>query len=331
MKVLILNFNESPENYHMEMALSRACLNKKINFLTIHSFKHDYSALATSKELERNRTHYLKIQKNPECDLIISIDFPWKTDKSSLYYARVVKKHEIRKIMIMNHLIPMPKDSSFYDKVSKTDFFKLFDYSYIFRFEDPKNYPPSGPILKRDYHIDTEYYKPEKNFEKASQGIKIFTAGSKGRDFDNLLKALDKDIKLIAVSNSQIPQKENIFFFKLNQNLFNLKKLISEANFTAIPISDNEKNETAGMAIAFMSMAMGKPVLIKNTRWMRKYIKDGVNGFFYSKTAEIKEKINLIIANTNKLYGMGKKARETVVKKASLDSFAYSVLEKNLK
>ncbi|MEF3280545.1 MAG: glycosyltransferase [Elusimicrobiota bacterium] len=233
--------------------------------------------------------------------------------------------------MIINHLIPEKGHSSFYDRVSNSSFFALFEKIYIFKFEDPKNWPPKiKKVIKRNYHIDTEYYTPITK-KTTNEKITIFSGGLKGRDFEKLIKAVDNRAEIIILTNSSVKENKNTKILKLNKNLFNIKEIISKSDFSVIPISDTEMNETAGMAIAFISMAMGKPVLIRKTKYMEEYIKDGVNGFLYNEISELKLKISEIIKKREDLPSIGMLARKTITEKASLDKFAQKLLSQNTK
>lgn len=333
MKVLILNFYESPENYHLEISFIRNAIKKNISIKTIHNFKHDYSKLSTITNINKFRTHYLDININKlEYDIVFSIDFPWKMDKSAIYYLKMIKETKSKKVMITNHLLPKFGHSKFYDKVFKTNFFTVFEKTYIFDFEDENNYPKCNNVIKRKYYIDSNYYKPFNNNHKKNLFPNIFSAGSKGRDYKIFIDCVSNKANLFIVTNKKMELNEkykNVYFIDFNSNMFNLKKIISECDFTVLPISDEEKNKTAGIAIAFMSMAMAKPVLIRRTEFIEKYIKDGKNGFLYNKISELKNKIDKIFKIKN-LYNIGIKARKTIEQKASLDNFVSNVIDDNL-
>jgi glycosyltransferase involved in cell wall biosynthesis len=72
-------------------------------------------------------------------------------------------------------------------------------------------------------------------------------------------------------------------------------------------------------------MALGRPVVTKRTPYMERFIEDGRTGFLYGRLAaaeladRLKRAASLAPAAAGKL---GRAARTTVLKKASLDSFA---------
>ncbi len=331
MNVMILNFNESPENYHLEMALTRVLIKKGYSFLKIHNYKHNYSKLSTLPNPEINRINWKEFDiKSYDSDILISIDFPWKIDSSSVFYLNLIKKIKKPEIMITNHLLPVKGQSDFYDTIINTNFFKLFEKTYIFEFEDESLWPEKiNTVIKRKYYIDSEYYKPVKT-EKKAKKITIFSAGAKGRDYNSLIYACGENVNLKILTNVNIKPSPNVEIFRPGANLFNFKKIISQSDFTVIPISDNELNQTAGLAMAFISMAMAKPVLIRRTTYTEKYIKDSENGFLYNSISELKSHIKRIINQKEKLHIIGRNARKTIEEKASLDSFAQMVIEENI-
>lgn len=101
-------------------------------------------------------------------------------------------------------------------------------------------------VIKRKYYIDSKYYKPFNNNINKNIFPKIFSAGSKGRDYKILIESVKDKADIFIVTNKKIELREkykNVYFLDFNPNMFNLKKIISECDFSVIPISDEEKKQ----------------------------------------------------------------------------------------
>jgi glycosyltransferase involved in cell wall biosynthesis len=99
----------------------------------------------------------------------------------------------------------------------------------------------------------------------------------------------------------------------------------------AIPLKDGCVNDAAGNSIAFIGMALGKPVLTRRTPYMEGFVRDGVNGFLYDKLspAAVEKGLRRISAlSPAALVRLGAAARKTILQKASLDRFCDSFLER---
>ena len=69
------------------------------------------------------------------------------------------------------------------------------------------------------------------------------------------------------------------------------------------------------------AMAWGKPVVTTNIGWIPELITDGINGFLVKPgdTDGLADKIEMVLANRELAQAVGKKARETVEEKFSVD------------
>jgi len=337
MKILLLNFYQSPENFHFEQAMTRNINKlKNINLDIAHNFNFDFSPLASTKNLKGIRKHFSQIKSNKNYDAVISIDFPWKMDSSNPVYVKLIKSAR-KKIMIMNHLTPSDKDSPFYEYLKKRDFFLIFDAFYFYAFDSCALLPDlkKNAIRFRNYYIDSLYYSPSKKCE-FSENITFFIAGSKERNFDVIEKILklDKRIKVLIMSNSQIKipsnYKKRALLLNLNENIFKIKENIEKSDIVFIPINDASLNPTAGMAVCFMGMSMEKPVLMKSRKWIKDYLIHKKNGYLYKSINEIEKNIKTVLNDKKNWLKIGEEARKTILKKASLDNFVLQILKENL-
>lgn len=327
MDILILNFHEAPENYHLEQTIVKNALKFNHSIEVIHNFKNDYSKLDTSTPYKRRHFKSITVLKKYDC--IISIDLPWNLTQDSVFYLKVLKQKNAKKLLVTNHLLPLKGESKFYDYANDKGLLNLFKYIYIYDFEDAANYPNvnRNKIIKRKYYIDTDYYRPSNTAEK-NKKFTIFFAGVKGRNYEKLIKSITGNMNLLIITNSNIKSsKPNVKILNFNKNIFNLKHYLSKSTLTILPVDEEELNPTAGIAIAFMSMAMGKPAVIRKNDYLSQYIKHEYNGFFYKKLSELLELLKYIYQNRDKLKLIGQNARKTVIQKASLNKFTREILK----
>jgi glycosyltransferase involved in cell wall biosynthesis len=162
-------------------------------------------------------------------------------------------------------------------------------------------------------------------------GNYVFSAGSAGRDFSGLALAVKRSgLALKIFSDARLPPfgaavKDSVEVFPFSKNLHNLKSAVLASRLVALPIADSHINEAAGNSIAFIAMALGKPVITKRTPYMERFIKDGKTGFFYGKLSTSDLALQLARALSFKpaaLKELGRAARSVILKKASLDAFA---------
>jgi len=339
MKILLLNFYESPENFHFEQAFIRN-INKTplVSLHVVHNFRNDYDFLRTAEVRNGWRKKYTEIPaaRVRDYDLVISIDAPWRRDAGAVFYAAVLKAARCGKTLAFNHLLPEKGHSPFYDLLKKRRFFKVFNRVYFLEFEDPSNFPElkAGAARLRNYCVDTVYYDGPVRAAKPGDGIVIFTAGSKGRNFDVLFEAVkESDVELSVISNSRIRiparLRGRVKSRDLNGNLDRIRSEIRGCSFVIVPVANEVINPTAGMAVAFMAMSARKPVIIRSTDWMDKYIRHKQNGYLYRdfSAASIRELINGVIADKSDWRRIGAAARKTILKRASLDALAGRILK----
>ncbi len=340
MRILFLNFYEGPENFHFEQALIRTVnALKGFSIDIIHNFREDLSPLATAQNLKGFRKSFKDIKASSlgNYDLVFSLDFPWKKDKSCALWLEALKKGK-KKIFVSNHLLPMDEHAPFFVWLKEKNIFSVFDLAYFYAFDHPSNFPAlkKNAVRYRTYYIDSVYYCPQyKDFNPSR--IAVFSAGSKERAFQTFNACLRENpqIEIRMISNSDFkPAKkyQNRFsLFKLNENIFRLKSELAKSDIVLIPINDRSKNQTAGMAIAFMGMSMGKPVIAKSRMWMRDYIEHGRNGFLYLAASKIPLAVKNAVKARKKWRQIGKNARATILKKASLDKFALKLIKEALR
>lgn len=334
-RILLANFGEAPENYHFERALLRALKGRRLDIL--HDFDHDYSFIGVGLPPAARRLKYsglagLRRLFALPYDLVILLDFP-KRERCAPGFAWLLREAPAaKKVFVANHLIPMPGDNFCADLSRRLKLLARADAGYMLEFDDRALWTETGlsggRLRRRGYAVDCAYYAPEKK----AAGDYVFSAGSTGRDFKALAAGVKKaGLGLKIFSGSRPPAlPRGAEFLPLSENLHNLKAAAAGARAVVVPVKEGHVNEAAGNSIAFLSMALGRPVLTRRTRYMAGFIKDGVSGFLYDELSPgaIESGLNRILALTPARQArLGAAARRTMLQKASLDRFCSVLLK----
>ena len=343
MKILLVNFLECPENLHFEQAFIRALKNRpRASLDIIHDFRSPYHFIEKLPPPGGRRLKYsspadLKRGLSASYDLLVALDFPKRKVCAAPFLRLLGDPACATKIFIANHLIPMPGHNATADIAGKLGLLSVFDQAYILEFDDPSLWAGLGlrkdKVLKRGYAVDCRYYSPSKI---PPENI-VFSAGSTGRDYSGLARAVrDAGLSLNIFANAAVPPfaadlRASTSVFPLAGNLHNLRQAVRSAKAVVIPIVDGHLNEAAGNSVAFIAMACGKPVVIKRTPYLERFIKDGKSGFFYESLSapdlsrQLKRALSLGPAASGRLAGS---ARSAMLKKASLDAFTTAFADK---
>ncbi len=337
--ILLANFHESPENLHFELALVRAV--RKIKGLCldiIHDFESDYGFIGKSlppggKRLKYSGPGSLDRLHRPDRGLVLLLDFP-KRARCAPGFIRLARGVPAKKkIFLANHLIPMPGQNLAADLARRLKLLSAVDAGFMLEADDRRLWAGMGisgaRLLERGYASDCAYYSPVKE----KPGDYVFSAGSAGRDFGALAEGVKRAGLALKVLSDSRPENlpSEVEFLSLSKNLDKLRAFASASRAVAVPVRDTYLNESAGNSIVFLAMALGRPVLTKSTPYMRRFIKDGKNGFFYKtlSPASIALGLRRIQAlSPAALKKLGAAARRTVLRKASLDRFCAGFLKR---
>lgn len=338
-KILLANFAECPENLHFERAFVRAAgKNKKLSLDIVHDFDYHYDFLGALPPPGGNRFKYaglenLKRMAGGPYELLLLLDFPKRARCAPAFLWLAREAASAKKIYIANHLIPMPGHNFTADLARRLKGLARVDAGYMLEFDDWGLWAEVGldyeRLLKRGYAADCEYYRPQ----AARAGAYVFSAGSAGREFEALAEGAESSGLGLKIFSDVKPFKlpRGVEFLPLAKNLHNLRSAAAGALAVVITIRDDHINEAAGNSIAFLSMALGRPVLAKRTRYMENFITDGKNGFFYDTLTpqSIASGLGRIKAlSPAALKKLSAAARRTVLQKASLDRFCAGFLKR---
>jgi hypothetical protein len=337
-RVLLANFHECPENLHFERAFVRALgLRRGVELDVVHDFEHHYDFIGVPVPPGGRRFRYAGLEGLKKVcgpyDLLALLDFPKRARCAAGFFWLAGQVPAGEKVFIANHLIPMPGHNFTADLARRCAALGGVSAGYMLEFDDRGLWAEmglsGGRLLRRGYACDCVYYRPS----GAATGDYVFSAGSTGRDYAALAAGARRagfGLKIFSDSRpGALPRGAE--FLPLAENLHNLKDAAGRARAVVIPVRDGHVNEAAGNSIAFLSMAMGRPVLIKRTPYMERFITDGVNGFFYdtlspdSVAAGLGRIAALPPAGLKKL---GAAARRAVLAQASLDRFCAGFLRR---
>jgi len=338
MKILLASFAECPENLHFEQALIRALGAKKgVSLDIVHDFQFHYSFIerlplpGKGRRIKYAGFAGLKKELRGAYDILLILDFPKRKACAAPFLWLLKDLPCAKKIFVANHLIPMPGHNPTADIVRKLGLLSVLDLACILEFDDRTLWAELGlrfgRVVTRGYAVDCVYYTPS----GAPPEDYVFAAGGAGRDFKALARVVEKaGLTLKIFTDAKVPPfkgslRAAVSVFPFAKNLHNLRQAVRAAKIVVLPITDKHINEAAGNSIAFISMACGRPVITKWTRYMERFVEDGRNGFFYKRLSPLslseglKRAASLSPAASRRLAAA---ARATVLEKASLDVFA---------
>lgn len=339
MKVLLANLCDSPENLHLERALlSAAARRRNVRVDVMHDFDHDYPFLPAppragvrAKYTEEAASRAL----SRGYDSFIALDFP-KKRRAAVFFSKLFSgAARGRAYFLANHLAPVKGHNFAADLFRRLRLLSRARLAWALEYDDPSLWAGLGlePVkfFRRPYCVDTGYYSPGRGDGK---GGYVLSAGSAGRDFSALEKAAAAaGAELRVRSDSPRPAgfgRLGAAWEPFSPNLRSLRAELRASRLVALPVAGEFLNEAAGNSIAFMAMACGRPVLARDTVYMRGYIKDGVNGFLYdgrSRTALAAALKRALSRRPPALKVLGLRARKTMLERASLSALAASVLD----
>ncbi|OGR68017.1 MAG: hypothetical protein A2081_02620 [Elusimicrobia bacterium GWC2_61_19] len=337
-RLLLVNFAECPENLHFERAFVRALARRRGTALDIvHDFDFAYDFIGAPVPPGGRRWRYAGLEALKKAcgryDKIVLLDFPKRARCAPAFLWLARQAPAAEKLFIANHLIPMLGHNFTADLARRYRALGGLSAGYMLESDDRGLWAEmglaGGRLLERGYASDCVYYSPS----GAPAGGYAFSAGSAGRDYAALAagaKSAGFGVKIFSDAKpGRLPRACE--YLPLAKNLHNLKDAVERARAVVIPVSDAHINGSAGNSIAFLSMAMGRPVLTRRTPYMRRFIRDGVNGFFYVKLtpASVASGLRRIAAlSPARLKKIGAAARRTVQAKASLDRFCAAFLRR---
>ncbi|OGR52861.1 MAG: hypothetical protein A2049_07080 [Elusimicrobia bacterium GWA2_62_23] len=335
-RLLLVNFAECPENLHFERALARAAARRRgLALDVLHDFDYHYDFIGAPLPPRGRRLRCAGLDALKKSfgryDVVVLLDFPKRARCATAFLWLARQAPAGAKVFVANHLIPMPGQNLAADLARKWKALAGAKAGWMLEADDKELWRETGlagtRLRRRGYATDCVYYKPS----GAVAGGYVFSAGSAGRDYAALAAGAKRagfGIKIFTDSKpGRLPANAEVL--PLAKNLHNLKEAAERARAVAIPVKDSHVNESAGNSIAFLAMALGRPVLLKRTPYWERLIEDGKNGFLCDSLAPaalaagLRRVAALSPAGARRL---GAAARRTVLKKASLDSFCSEFL-----
>jgi glycosyltransferase involved in cell wall biosynthesis len=341
MRILLATFAECPENLHLERALISGLSGEKNAELdVVHDFLFPYQFIEKpplpggGRRVRCGSLRELKENLRGSYDLLIVLDFAKRRACSAPFLWLAKGLPCPRKIFIANHLVPMTGHNPTADMAKRLALMRGFDAVYMLESDDKDLWAGMGvrpeALRTRGYAVDCLYYRPGGAVQAGGTPY-IFAAGSAGRDFPVLIRAAERvgtRVEIFSDGKAPAPPgkpRPPVGFFPLSKNLHDLRRAIQGAAVVAVPVADHQINEAAGNSIAFLAMACGRPVIARRTRYMERFIRDGVNGFFYDSLSSgnlVRQLERALSLGPPDLLELGRAARSVVLRKASLQVFA---------
>ena len=184
-------------------------------------------------------------------------------------------------------------------------------------------------VMLTSFMVDTKFFDPAS--EPAEPRAMICSAGLEFRDYETLVEAvrgLDVEVVIAAASPwskrstkiSDSPLPSNVTTCRLN--LFELRKLYSEAAFVVMPLFDVEFQ--AGVTTILEAMSMGKAVICSKTLGQTDVLDDDETGVYVppGDAAAMRAAIVRLLEEPETAARIGTQARNWVVENADIDRYA---------
>lgn len=102
---------------------------------------------------------------------------------------------------------------------------------------------------------------------------------------------------------------------------------LGECDIGVVPLSDNRWNPWKFFLKTVQYMALGLPVVARRMGSNPEVVTDGVDGFLVDSEAEWLDRLEVLVRDAPRREGMGRAARDTVVRRYSVDSQMPRVLQ----
>jgi len=331
--------HEAPINAHLERAYVRAAeaAGQDIALDVLHSYQNDYSHIGrggrTGLRIRYSGMSSLKsFMEGIGYDSFIFIDLPYKDEDLVPYAWLALREKTPEKFFVANDIL-LPRGSIFgMDLAEDIRLLKGFSAVYILNQHSARKWGrfglPKGRIFERDLAVDCVYY----DGKGSTEGNYVFTCGQAARNYDVLFEAAERlprplKFKIYTSHSLNVPKclTDRVEIVSHTHDSSRMKELIAGAKMVMLPIGTDNGNPGAGLTVALISMAMKKVVLTRGTPCIHRYLKNGVNAFTYNKlgVAELLSAAGRILAlSAEKKKAIGVAARQTVLERNNIDSFA---------
>jgi glycosyltransferase involved in cell wall biosynthesis len=183
------------------------------------------------------------------------------------------------------------------------------------------------------YGVDTDFFTPE---VRTGPPL-IASAGSSGRDFVTLIRAIEGlDIHLEIAARSiwqhsgEMPElpsvPPNVQFSDPPRHL-GLRDLYARSRFVVVPLLPAQHG--SGLSVIAEAMAMGKAVIVTRTEGQGDLVVEGETGFYVDAgdAEQLRHKIQLLLDNPDMARRMGESARARTELHFSLERFCSRIIE----
>ncbi|HTW96828.1 MAG TPA: glycosyltransferase family 4 protein [Candidatus Methylomirabilis sp.] len=164
------------------------------------------------------------------------------------------------------------------------------------------------------FGVDTNFWKINTSGRKENFILSIGNDGN--RDYPTLIEALPEETELKIITKRPIDLKHKLVKILSGISNEEVGKLYNQALFVVIP-SIKVKNESPGQSTAMQAMACGKAVIIPRLPTMEEIFTDREHCLFYEpeNAADLREKINIFLADKILCEKIGAKARRLIEEK----------------
>jgi glycosyltransferase involved in cell wall biosynthesis len=186
----------------------------------------------------------------------------------------------------------------------------------------------SSRILFLHEATDTVFFSPRPHIAEERSVLSV--GRDPGRDWKTLIDAcrtMDVPVKLATKREAVapfMPLPPHIGVYHFNHDEMRDEYARAGVVVISLHLKDPASNDSMGTLSLTEAMAMGKAVIVTDTKSMHSYIEDGVNGIFVPQgdSAALKAAIERVLHDDALRSRLGKAARAFVLAHAGADLFA---------
>ncbi|MBN1259980.1 MAG: glycosyltransferase family 4 protein [Anaerolineae bacterium] len=191
-----------------------------------------------------------------------------------------------------------------------------------------------APVAAVSQGVDTHFYDPSPTQRDAGEGY-ILSVGMEMRDYSLLCQAIVGLGKKVVVRASSAWMQEarnrygaalpNITWIRERLEFVQLRELYAGAALVVVPLHDTL--QAAGITTIHEAMAMGRCVVVTQTRGLPDSLRHGYNGIVTSPDATtLQETLRQLLRTPETLAALGRAARQTMTAQFSVEHHTQAVL-----
>lgn len=191
---------------------------------------------------------------------------------------------------------------------------------------------PKSRITVIGSRVDTDFFAP---IPRVATRPQICSAGAVNRDYKTLVEAvrpLEVTTKIAADTQwgysagvSHVVDLPRFVEMRSWGDYRNLRSLYAESSAVVVPL---ERSMMSGVTVALEGMAMGRPVILTENKYVTDFLRDGETGYLVpaGDPDALRTKIKFVIDHPDQAEEVGRRAREWVLENFTVKRYVDRIL-----